>query len=137
MKDGTCNITPASDPSKDGIRYWGYDNAVLVFEREVVMNYNIVEVHLIVMLQERSRLLALPSLFHLFIHLELSARSIVVSSIHRYCDSDSTGANMRWDIVFRHHHGDVANIGPELHVAAIVYYQTNVGGVIIRIRLAS
>ena len=32
MKDGTCNITPASDPSKDGIRYWNYDNAVLVFD---------------------------------------------------------------------------------------------------------
>ena len=32
MKDGTCNITPASDPSKDGTRYWNYDNAVLVFD---------------------------------------------------------------------------------------------------------
>ena len=89
------------------------------------MNYNGVEMHAIVMSQEGSRLLAVPSLFHLFIHFELWARAIVVSSIHRYCDSDSTGANMRrGDIAFRHHHGDVANIGPELHVAAIVYYHT-------------
>ena len=35
IKDGTCNITEDVDPSKDGIEYWGYDNAVLVFDTKL------------------------------------------------------------------------------------------------------
>ena len=34
IKDGTCNITEDVDPSKSGIEYWGYNNAVLVFDVE-------------------------------------------------------------------------------------------------------
>ena len=35
IKDGTCNITEDVDPSKEGIEYWGYDNAVLVFDTKL------------------------------------------------------------------------------------------------------